>query len=235
MRCLGLYFMHFKLLFSLLFFVVFQSAFGMYERIELARMTVEVTNSTQKKYLVSVYNGSGRDEFPIDPKHMVKKDVVITEFMPCDNGNYYRCEVGIIAPSDRTDQLTIDVAYRSCKLHKELGSRLYSHSTGDLEKKKELDNKSFDTMFPQAHDFVTRVNLKGEDLEDSTMELSKSVSLSFSQMSIRSTAQIILQERMSLKEAKAKLPKDAFEQAVDWIEKINSPKLHQLMLAYLKS
>lgn len=235
MRGLGLYFMRFKLLFSLLFFVLFQPAFAMYERIELARMTVEVTNSTQKKYLVSVYNGSGRDEFPIDPTHVVKKDVVITEFMPCDNGNYYRCQVGILAPSDRTDQLTIEVAYRSCKLHKELGSRLYSHPTGNYEKQKELDNKSFNTTFPQAHDFITRVNLKGEDLEESTMDLTKSASLTFSQMSIRSTAQLVLQDRMSLKEAKTRLPAEVFEQAVDWMEKIASPKLHQLMLAYLKS
>ncbi len=235
MNGLGLCSMRSKLIFSLLFFVVFRPAFAMYGRIELARMNVEIVNNTQKKYLVSVYNGCGRDEFPIDPTDTVKKDIVIAEFMPCDNSNYYLCQVGIITASDKKDQLSIEVAYRSCKSHKELGSRLYSHPTGNFEKKKELDNKSFDTTFPQAHDFITRVNLKGEDLEDSTMELTKSASLTFSQMSIRSTAQLILQDRMSLKEAKTKLPAEVFEQAVDWMEKTNSAKLHTLMLTYLKS
>lgn len=230
--------MRFIVILSLISFILTKPLLAMHEPIELARMAVEITNNTHKKYWVSVYNGSGRDEYLVDPTHVIKKDVVITERnYDHRNRNHYVSQVGVIHKTETSwkDQLTIEVAYKNCEPKRQLGTNLISHPTGEFEKKQPLDSKYFDTLFPQAHDFVTRVSLKGENLEESTMEVVKSATLTFSQMSIRSTAHIILQDRMSLKEAKTKLPPEVFEQAVDWMEKTNSAKLHTLMLAYLKS
>lgn len=210
---------------------------AMYEPMVLGQMNLEVTNNTQKKYWVSIYVGCGRVEHPLDPAQRLQEKVSITERnYHCDYTNY--CSQVVVidkALGEWKDQLTIEVAYKNAEPKRQFGTNLLSHPTGEHEKKQPLGSKYFDTLFPQAHDFVTRVSLKGENLEESTMEVTKSASLSFSQMSIRSTAHIILQDRMSLKEAKTKLPAEVFEQAIDWMEKTNSAKLHQLMLAYLKS
>ncbi len=232
--------MRFIVLLSLLPFVISTPLLAMYEPIELARMAVEITNNTQKKYVVSVYNGSGRDEYIVEPTHVVKKDVVLTERnYDHTNRNHYVSQIGVIHKTETfwKDQLTIEVAHKNLDSHRQFGTNLYSHPTGELEleKRQQRDSHFFQTVFPQAHDFITRVSLKGENLEESTMEVVKSASLTFSQMSIRSTAQLILQDRMGLLEAKTKLPPEVFEQAVDWMEKTASPKLHKLMLAYLKS